>query len=387
MQRRDVLKLSAASLSFFSLPILSAPKKIVSTNNKKLVWVLLRGGMDGLHATIPWFDPNLMPLRRDLVMPMKDKTLQLSRGFGLHPELSFMHQLFNAKQLNAIVATATPYRERSHFDAQDFLESGLPKTDHDNGWLARILTQLNDNTPTHAAKANGLAIARSLPIAMRGNNDATTWYPSNLSATNDDLHQRLMQLYKYDDALSVRLEQALETQELIGNIAKRKQHGKLVELAKSCATLIKEPSGPNIAMLEMKGWDTHNRQTNSLNRRFKELNQGIKTLHDNLGEQWNDTLVVICTEFGRTAKINGTGGTDHGTASSMFITGGAANGGQVLGEWPGLAEVNLYKKRDLQATSNTFSWIASALAQHWQLNKSQIEKIFPKTEILNTKLV
>jgi len=389
MQRRDLLKLSAASLSMLSLPSLARPNLPAKIANKKFVWVLLRGGMDGLHATVPWFDPDLLKLRSELLEPLKGNTLPLARDFGLHPGLKFLHELYAKKQLNAIVATTTPYRHRSHFDAQDALESGLPSIDHDSGWMARMLSELNSHNGSENSNSNkhGLAVARSLPVAMRGNNDAMTWYPSKLSETNDDLHQRLMQLYENDDGLSMRLEQALETQKLVGQMSESKRSGKLVELAQSCATLLKEPNGPTVAMLEMNGWDTHNRQTNRLRSKFKTLDKGIKALHDSLGEQWDDTVVIIGTEFGRTAKMNGTSGTDHGTATSMFITGGAVNGGQVLGEWPGLARDKLYEKRDLQPTSNTFSWMASALSQHWQLDSQQTARIFPETETYNTKLI
>ena len=139
--------------------------------------------------------------------------------------------------------------------------------------------------------------------------------------------------------------------------------------------------------VKLNGWDTHSRQKNILNRKFKELDEGIKALHDGLGDQWKNTIVIIGTEFGRTAKMNGTGGTDHGTATSMFMTGGATKGGQVLGRWPGLSKDKLYENRDLQPTSNTFSWIASSLSQHWQLDNSQTARIFPQTKTLDTKLV
>lgn len=387
MKRRDLLKLSAASLSYLSLPTQSYAKKPSvesSDGSKKMVWILLRGAMDGLHATIPLFDQNLMALRRDLVIPIQDQARPLTRGFALHPELQFAHKLFAKGQLNSVVATATPYRKRSHFVGQDILESGFKQADVDSGWLARTLAAIN----TEETNIQGLAVARSLPISMRGDNkQSMTWYPSNFSASSDDLHNQLLQLYQYDDKLSNRLEQALEIQALVGGMNKSKQRGKFSELAKSCATLLKEPSGPSIAMLEMNGWDTHKQQVNNLNRSFKTLDDGIKSLHDELGDQWQNTVVIVASEFGRTVKINGTKGTDHGTGTSMFIAGGGIKGGRVLGQWPGLSEGSLYQGRDLRPTSDTFSWIAAAVAQHWQLDKSQIESIFPDTSPLYTKLI
>jgi len=265
MNRRDILKLSASGLSLLSLPSFLSAKQLSGRGikNKKLIWILLRGGMDGLHTTLPLFDKNLLALRKDLVTPIQNKALPLDRGFALHPELTFMHDLFKKKELNAMVATATPLRNRSHFAAQDFLESGLPNTDEDDGWLARTLTALNNNEGRPANKA--LALARSLPIAMRGSNKTMTWYPSSFPSSSDDLHQRLSQLYKNDAVLSNRLEQALETQKLVDAMGKEKQRGKLSDLVKQCAKLMRQADGPAIAMLEMGGWDTHNSQVNRLN--------------------------------------------------------------------------------------------------------------------------
>jgi len=378
MNRRDVLKLSTAGLSLLSLPSLSLTKS-EEQNNKKFIWILLRGGMDGLHATIPTFDPDLMTLRRELVKPIRNKALPLKRNFLLHPELTFTHQLFKAKELNAIVATTTPYRERSHFAAQDLLESGLPKADVDNGWLARALIELNINKSNESEKLNALAIARSLPAALRGNKKSITWYPSSLPDTNDDLHQRLFELYQNNEELSSKLNQALKTQGLIDSISNLKQRGTFSNLAKSCAALMSENGGPSVAMLEMGGWDTHNRQVNILKKRFSILDEGIKSLHDGLQDKWKDTVFVVTTEFGRTVKINGTGGTDHGTATSMFIGGGAIKGGKVLGKWPGLTKKNLFQGRDLRPTSNTFNWISNTLRDHWGLSNEQINRVFPKS--------
>jgi len=377
MNRRDILKLSTAGLSLLTIPSISVANSSNTKNKKKFIWILLRGGMDGLHTTIPTFEPQLMALRSDLVKPIKASALPLKRNFLLHPELTFMHKLFESKQLNAVVATATHYRKRSHFAAQDILESGLPKADVDNGWLARVLIELNANKLKQNEQMNALAIARSLPPALRGDSTAMTWYPSLLPDTNDDLHQRLLELYQDDQELSLRLTQALETQNLVGSIDELKQKGNFSSLAKSCAAFMTEDGGPAVAMLEMGGWDTHHHQVNILNKRFSTLDKGIKSLHAGLGKQWKDTVFVISTEFGRTVKINGTGGTDHGTATSMFIGGGAIDGGQVLGKWPGLEKANLRQGRDLMPTSNTFDWIGKTLQDHWQLSGKQISRIFP----------
>ena len=385
MNRRDALKLTAASLSLYGLP--SFAKQSETTNSKKLIWILLRGGMDGLHATMPLFDKHFSKTRPDLITPIEKNALPIERGFALHPQLKFLHHLYQQQELSTVIATSIPNIKRSHFDAQDLLESGLPKADPDNGWLSRTMVELNSQAKQSTAIQQGLAISRAIPIAMRGSHNTSTWYPSTLPPSKENFHQRLFQLYKNDKMLSMRLEQALATQKLVNNIKQKKRHGKFSNLARSCATLMNEVNGPNIAMLESNGWDTHKGQVLTLKKRFTELDDGIQALRNGLKSSWQDTMFIVTTEFGRTVKINGTGGTDHGMATTMFIGGGAIGktnkkklltGGKVLGQWPGLAPDNLFEGRDLMPTSNTFDWIASALQQHWQLSDSQIARIFPK---------
>jgi len=263
------------------------------------------------------------------------------------------------------------------------LQCGLVKTDFNNGWLARALKEKSSNNESKQTSA--LAVSRSLPLSMRGHKEVLTWYPSNLESTDEDLHDRIKQLYEYEESLSIKFEEALAIQELEKralrkNTHKNLQQGKLSTLAASCAKFLSDPKGPDVAMLEVDGWDTHNRQVERLQKKFNELDQAINTLHKGLGNQWKNTLLIIATEFGRTVKINGTGGTDHGTGTSLFIAGGNINGGKVLGKWPGLAKEKLYKERDLKPTSDMFSWIGNAISDHWGLDEKQLNRIFPDTD-------
>ena len=374
MQRRHFLKLMGTGLVVWQTPVFATGTE---KKNKKIVWIILRGAMDSLHAVVPVFDKHLAQHRGDLIKPIKDQLLPLDRGFGLHPDLAYLHKLYQDKQFSPVVAVATLYRERSHFDAQDLLESGQTPVDHDSGWLARAVTQHH---------GTGLAVARSVPIVLRGSKDIQTWYPSNLPDAEQDLYARLMELYKNDAKLSARLQEAIETQNRVGEI-NTKRRPKLEELAKSCAILLQDETGPDCAMMEMGGWDTHNNQANRLSNQFKQLDSSLKALHAGLGDAWQDTLVIIATEFGRTVAINGTRGTDHGTASALFLTGGAVQGGNVFGDWPGLAPENLYQGRDLKPTSDLLSWIGAAVQQHWRLSSKQIASIFPASSPVNTRLV
>lgn len=371
MKRRELIKLGAAGWVMLSQPL----KSVAATPkpaSKKLVWVVLRGAMDSLHAVVPIGDQYLMQHRQALVKPIVDDLLPLDDYFGLHPSLKNIHRWYQQGEMMPIVAVASPYRERSHFDAQDMLESGLNVTDHNSGWLARAFKQYQQNAHTEA-----LAIARSLPLSMRGEERIRTWYPSSLPDAEADLYERLETLYANDPLLSARLKEGRETKAMLNMDSKSKRNPRFIHLAKSCGELLAQNTDASCAMLEMGGWDTHNSQVNRLNNQFKELDKGLAALKAELGPQWQYTVVVIATEFGRTVSVNGTQGTDHGTASAVFVAGGAVNGGRVAGEWPGLAPQQLYQNRDLKPTSDIRHYLSMILTQHWGLAPPQLDAVFP----------
>ncbi len=375
MQRRQFVKMLTASLVVMQTPAFASTLK----NNKKpskIVWIIQRGGMDSLHTLVPTFDPDYSRLRPKLSRSINDKLLMLDQGFGLHPALTHMHQLYKQKQLLPIVAVGSGYGRRSHFDGQDYLESGLTTMDHDNGWLGRAVD---------IKQKDAIAIANSLPISLR-NSKASTWYPSNLKDADADIYESLLGLYQDDELLRSRLEQGLKVQVMAGT-STNKRNGKFVSLARSCAKLLASDNGTDCAMLEIGGWDTHNNQIGRLDRQLQELDQGLAALRTGLGDYWQNTVVIVATEFGRTAKENGTGGTDHGTGSAMFLAGGAVKGGQVLGQWPGLADAQLFQQRDLMPTTGVFSWLATVLAQHWQLTDKQLAEIFPDSKSYQQQLI
>ncbi|WNC73054.1 DUF1501 domain-containing protein [Thalassotalea psychrophila] len=380
MKRRQFIKTlgASASLVLLQTPALAAVNKLVS-KPKKIVWVVLRGAMDSLHTIVPITDKNYHVLRPKLAPSIANDLLPLSTDFAFHPALKHMHGLYKSKQLLPIVAVGSGYPRRSHFDGQDYLESGLSSLDHDTGWLGRALNEMTANT-------KALAVANSVPISMRSSSKVSTWYPSRLKDADENIYEALMNLYQNDEMLSSRLQEGLNTQEMAGNTSTKKK-GKFVDLAKSCGKLLANNDGVDCAMLEVGGWDTHNNQTVRLNRQLEGLDQGIAALQAELGEYWQDTVVIVATEFGRTAKENGTGGTDHGTGSAMFIAGGAVQGGKVLGDWPGLAKEQLFNNRDLMPTTSTFSWIGAVLQQHWQLDSKTIANVFPDNPAYTTQLI
>ncbi|WP_076408912.1 DUF1501 domain-containing protein [Shewanella sp. UCD-KL12] len=373
MHRREFVKLLGGSLVMMQSPHLALAAEGKSAP-KYFIWIVLRGALDSLHTVIPEFDPQFKLLRPKLSAKLSGTGLPLSKGFSLNPALSNLHSWYQAKALLPIVAVSTGYESRSHFDGQDYLESGTGSQNYDSGWLGRVMAiQQNDS----------IAISQTTPISLRGSDKVSTWYPSNLKTAEDDVLQSLMQMYQDDELLHTHLSKgiALKESAMSSGATSKKTGRQFSELATACANLLKANKQMDCAMLELGGWDTHNNQHNRLQRQLTQLDTGLAALKSGLGAQWQDTVVAIATEFGRTAKENGTGGTDHGTASAMFLAGGAVKGGQVLGSWPGLKAEALYQQRDLMPTSNTFSWLATTLSQHWQLSPTQISQVFPHNEL------
>ena len=375
MLRRDFLKSMAASLVFFH-----APNFASSTNNKpKVVWVMLRGALDSLHTVVPVSDSELVKLRPTLYPSIRKSLLPLNTHFALHPSLKNLHSWYQEKQLLPVVAVSSGFSHRSHFEGQDYLESALAESDVDNGWLNRAIL---------AQQKSALSVSRSTPISLRGKaGNTNTWYPSNLKEASEDTFDALQKLYQYDDDLSQSLQEGLETQAMTQTEAMSNQKkGNFVTLSKACAKLLVHAEGPDCAMLSVGGWDTHNNQANRLQRQLSVLDNGLQALKTEMGKEWSNTLVIVASEFGRTAKENGTQGTDHGTAGCLFLAGGRVEGGQVLGQWPGLKNEQLFAKRDLLPTSNCFAWIAKALGQHWQLSDQQLNAIFPTVKPVTDSL-
>jgi uncharacterized protein (DUF1501 family) len=349
-----------------------------STNKKKIVWVMLRGAMDSLSCVIPAADPFLTEHRASLVTAMSDTALPLDKGFTLHPALKNCYEWYKNKEFSPVVAVASGYRARSHFDAQDQMESGLDNTDYESGWLARAVA---------VSSGEGLAISQTVPIALRGTKSSQTWYPSHFAPVDDDLLSRLRALYQQDKEFTQLLETAVTNRDNLAMSEKGKAKPDFSYLAQHCGELLSRDDSANCAMLELGGWDTHNNQSARLNGQLGILDSGLGELKDSLGKVWKDTVVIVTTEFGRTVAVNGTKGTDHGTGSAMFLLGGAVKGQQVLGDWPGLAPKNLYQNRDLMPTSDVRSWMASILHQHWGLSLTQLNQVFPDVQPIAQVLV
>lgn len=378
MDRRQFISSAAATLAVWHTQPFAATLASSKKTTPKLVWIVLRGALDSLETVIPVFDPSLSTLRPSIGLPKNKLNYPMQHGFSLHPSLKNLYSWYQQKELLPIVAVGSGFKKRSHFDGQDYLESGLHKMEHENGWLSRAVS-----LKQHSA----IAIAQSAPISLRGSDNVNTWYPSTLKHSSDDLYQSLQKMYQGDELLLSKLNDGLALRNITDGQQLTKKSGKFATLAKGCGQLMAADNGPDCAMLELGGWDTHNNQNNRLKRQLTTLDDGLAALKKSLGKRWDNTAIVIATEFGRTAKENGTKGTDHGTGSALLLAGGAIAGGRVLGQWPGLQDHQLFEKRDLQPTSNTFSWLATLLNQHWQVSPTAASNMFDGVPLYKEQLV
>ena len=336
---------------------------------RKLVVIVARGAMDGLSVTVPTADPNYRRLRGDLAVA---DTLALSDGFGLHPSLAGLHAMYGAGQMRWAPAVAIPARIRSHFDAQDVLENGgeglRQATD---GWLNRALA-LTGGT--------GLSIGPQTPLILRGAAPTSSWAPGGQVKGEDRIASLLQDLYVDDPMLATNLARGLETEAqamLMGDGAPLRRND-VNGLGQAVARLMTGETGADIVALSVDGWDTHARQSGQMTARLTGLDQVIGGLHDGLGAEWADTVVVVATEFGRTARANGTGGTDHGTASTLLLAGGALTSGGPIGDWPTLADNRLFEGRDLAPTLDVRSVFKGLLRDHVGVDRAALDaRVFP----------
>lgn len=384
--RRQFLSASTQLALLSGIPRIGLPQDAADA---RLVLVILRGGLDGLAAVAPYGDPRYRDRRGSLALPPPgdiDGVLKLDSLFGLHPALRQMHQFYRAGELAVVHAVATPYRERSHFDAQNVLENGATAAGGlRDGWLNRAI-----GSPENSATA--IALGQNIPLVLRGDNSVSSWAPSRLREADADTLARIAELYAADSQMSARLEEALDARAIAGNMRAGNQRlaggvGAFRDATAAAGRFLTAPDGPRIAVLELNGWDTHANQGTArglLANRLGGLDEGLATLKQELGLQWQDTVVLVTTEFGRTVAVNGTRGTDHGTAGCAFIAGGAVRGGRVIADWPGLAERDLHEGRDLRPTLDLRAVFKGILSDHLRTATARINRdIFPDSEAIS----
>ena len=337
--------------------------------DKRFIFIIQRGAADGLNTVVPYADPAYQRLRGALAIEAA-KAIRLDGTFALHPSLSQIGAMHGDKEALFVHAIASSYRDRSHFDGQNVLETGgsTPYAIRD-GWLNRLAGLLN------GTGEKAIALTPTIPLALRGSAPVASYSPSRMPEPSDDLMMQVSELYAADEQLHSLWSSALNARAIGESSGDEKGAAALGRLA---AAFLAKPNGPRIAMLETGGWDTHNAQTGRLATQLKSLDSLVGALRTSMGSHWSTTTVLIATEFGRTAAINGTGGTDHGTAAAAILIGGSVIGGRVIADWPGLATAQLHEGRDLKPTCDLGALIAGAAAEAFKLDPAQVARhLFP----------
>jgi uncharacterized protein (DUF1501 family) len=371
-RRAALLGLGAAfSLGRASLALAAAP-----TENRFVV-VLLRGAMDGMSAVQPYGDPDCASVRGSLALaepggaPGETTLLDLGGFYGMHPQLANLHAMYKAGSALIVHAAAGHYRSRSHFEAQDYLECGADQR-LASGWLNRAVAAM----PAQPGRDLALSMGVAAPLLLRGPATVAAWAPEHFGQTPPgEFYDRLLALSHHDPVIGPALAEGIRQRGMSpGDLAGG--HGAVV-LAGAAGRLLAAPNGPRVAALELAGWDTHSAQAQRLKQQFKALDEAMGALQAGLGDAWPRTAVLLVTEFGRTAHINGTQGTDHGTGGVAFLLGGAVAGGRVRADWPGLGSGRLFEDRDLQPTTDVRAIAKGVLASHLGLGAAGLDAAFP----------
>jgi uncharacterized protein (DUF1501 family) len=372
----------------------------------RFLTIVLRGALDGLAAVAPVGDPDWTKLRGDNALRLDGKTpaLPLDGFFALNPAMPNLHRLYKAGQAIVVHAVATPYRERSHFDGQDVLESGYARVGRaDTGWLNRALAGLapGDRVQTLTHGRRSFAVGPITPLVVRGPAPVLSWVPSRLPPVGDETTMRLLEIYRHTDPLLARvLEDRINLTKIAGPDPNRRsgentgpavQMGNIeqvrayfAEAAGGAAKFLASPDGPRVGALALDGWDTHVNE-GALNGRLSALlgalDAAIAAIETNMGAAWSETVVALVTEFGRTARINGNEGTDHGTATVALFAGGALKGGRILADWPGVKEADLFQNRDLKPTTDLRAVLKGLLKDHLRVEDHALATdIFPDSD-------
>ena len=394
--RRELLLTSGTLFAWAYMPKLA----FAEGRDPRFLTIVLRGALDGLATVAPVGDPDWTALRGDnaLTLDGKAPALKLDGFFALNPAMPNLHRMFTAGEAIVVHACATPYRERSHFDGQDLLESGLAKPGpSDSGWLNRALAGLApggrvDSTNTKGGKV--FAVGPVTPLIVRGPAPVLSWSPQRAQPASADTVQRLLDLYQHTDvklagvlqdhAKLVAIERAGSMEQKPGGPNPAQVRAYFAEVAGTAAKFLAQPDGPRVGALALDGWDTHVNEgiaQGRLSQLLGALDDALNAVKNNMGAAWKDTVVALATEFGRTAHINGTDGTDHGTATVALLVGGALKGGRVIADWPGLKSANLYENRDLKPTTDLRAVLKGVLKDHLRADdRALAQSVFPGSD-------
>jgi uncharacterized protein (DUF1501 family) len=391
--RRELLLASGALFAWAYMPKLA----LAEGRDPRFLVIVLRGALDGLATVAPVGDPDWTQLRGAdaLRLDGDNAALPLDTMFALNPAMPNLHRLYKAGQASIVHAVASPYRERSHFDGQDVLESGLTRPGaSDTGWLNRALASLQ---PTgRVSGKDAFAVGPITPLVARGPAKVLSYSPPRLQPASEDTMSRLLDLYRHTDPA---LAQALEERSALAAIAQggdmKSGAPKLTgpyagvrmfftEAATAAAKFMARPDGPRVGALAFDGWDTHAQEGAAhgrLSALLGALDGAIAAIETGMGAAWKETAVAVITEFGRTARVNGTEGTDHGTATVALLAGGALKGGRVVADWPGVKDGALFEGRDLKPTTDLRAVMKGILRDHLRADEAALARdVFPGSE-------
>ena len=398
MDRRDFLKLAVLSTS--GLLLLdgngwAARATDDDKNHKRLVVVFLRGAADGLNVVVPYSDSSYYVSRPTIAVPRPNESggaLRLDGHFGLHPALTSVMPLWEKGTLAFVHASGSPDPSRSHFDAQDFMETatpGLAKTP--DGWLNRLLGVL----PATRSSSEALSVGPTLPRILSGPIPAAN-LPLGKAGTRPtpldrpEIQTAFDRLYTGNDPLSVAYREGeASRKKLLAELTEEMQMADqgapspvgFADEAKNLGRLMARDPGLKVAFIALGGWDTHINQGSvqgQLPNRLNALGESLSTFVQALGSAYSDTVILVMSEFGRTVHENGNTGTDHGHGNVMWVMGGNVKGGKVYGQWPGLSGNELYEGRDLAVTTDFREVISVVLESQFGLTSSQLNKVIPR---------
>jgi len=398
--RRHLLLASGVLFAWAHLPRIARAEG----RDPRFLVIVLRGALDGLAAVAPVGDPDWLRLRGDKALTLGGATpaLPLDNFFALNPAMPNLHRMYKAEQASIVHAVASPYRERSHFDGQDVLESGFTKPGAvDTGWLNRALVSLAPEG--RAGRKDAFAVGPVTPLIARGPAPVLSWTPPKLPPATDDTMMRLLDLYRHTDpalarALEERIGLSAIARESGMDMKAQKPNGErpqgpaatvrayFADAAGAAAKFMSRDDGPRVGALAFDGWDTHQDEgaTNGrLAALLAALDGALAAVESGMGPAWKETAVAVVTEFGRTARINGTEGTDHGTATIALLVGGAVKGGRVIADWPGLNQASLYQDRDLKPTTDLRAILKGVLRDHLRVDERALaSSVFPDSAAL-----
>jgi uncharacterized protein (DUF1501 family) len=393
--RREMMLGSGALFAWAHAPKLARAEG----RDPRFLVIVLRGALDGLALAAPVGDPDWVKLRGDnaLVLDGKTPALPLDSFFALNPAMPNLYRLYKAEQATIVHAAATPYRERSHFDGQDVLESGVVRPGAiDSGWLNRALVQLAPDARVNPQGSKAFAVGPVTPLVVRGSAPVMSWVPQYLVPASDDTQARLLDLYRHTDAklaaalegrkdlITVARSGAMDTMQpqdrpTATGMARVREY--FADASGAAAKYLARPDGPRVGALSFFGWDTHANEgaaSGQLAGFLGALDGAVASIERSMGSAWGETVVALVTEFGRTARINGTAGTDHGTGTVAVLLGGALKGGRVIADWPGLKPANLYQDRDLAPTTDLRAVLKGLLRDHLRLDEQALAaSVFP----------